>query len=206
MLDAAQMCAEFAIRDRTLSSLNDERTVSCYDTIGQMSFDPKEGIDYRALADLRYEIRRFLNFSEQAARAAGIEPRQHQALLAIKGLPADRNATVGALAERLQIRHHSTVELVNRLEIKGLIRRLRSRADRREVLLCLTSQGERLLKDLTLPHYAELRSAGPTLLRALSASITQAGRPREEKRQSLRGSRGKVIKAGPGKKQPATRC
>src|ERR1700731_4491393 len=95
----------------------------------------KRSIDYTALADFRYEIRRFLNFSETAARAAGIEPHQHQALLAIKGLPARQIATVGALAERLQIQHHSAVELTNRLESKGLIRRSRGQADRREVLL-----------------------------------------------------------------------
>src|SRR5487761_1614906 len=80
--------------------------------------------DYQALADFRYGIRRFLNFSEQAARAAGIEPQQHQALLAIKGLPAARNATIGALAERLQIQHHSAVELADRLEARALLRAL----------------------------------------------------------------------------------
>src|SRR5579864_8619690 len=102
----------------------------------------KPKIDYAALADFRYEIRRFLNFSEQAAREASIEPHQHQALLAIKGLPASQIATVGVLAERLQIQHHSAVELTDRLEAKRLIRRLRSHEDRREVLLTLTPRGE----------------------------------------------------------------
>jgi DNA-binding MarR family transcriptional regulator len=83
-------------------------------------------IDYQALADFRFEIRRFLNFSERLVHAAGMEPQQHQALLAIKGLPAHRVATVGVLAERLLIQHHSAVELVNRLEAKGLLRRARS--------------------------------------------------------------------------------
>jgi DNA-binding MarR family transcriptional regulator len=141
-----------------------------------MKSNHKSDIDYRALADFRYEIRRFLNFSEQAARAARVEPHQHQALLAIKGLPADRKATVGVLAERLQIQHHTTVELANRLERKGLIRRSRNGADRREVLLGLTRRGERLLKDLTLSHRAELRSAGPALRRALSAATARARR------------------------------
>jgi DNA-binding MarR family transcriptional regulator len=125
------------------------------------------GIDFEALADFRYEIRRFLNFSEQAARAAGIEPHQHQALLVIKGLPRDQKPTVGLLAERLQVRHHSAVELSDRLEKQGLIRRSRSESDRREVLLALTPRGEKLLEKLTLSHRAELRTVGPSLLRAL---------------------------------------
>lgn len=142
----------------------------------EMTPNRRRGIDYHALAAFRYEIRRFLNFSEQAARAARIEPHQHQALLAIKGLPAGRRATVGVLAERLQIQHHTTVELANRLERKGLIRRSRDRVDRREVLLGLTPRGERLLKNLTVAHRAELRSAGPKLLRALSAAVGRGGR------------------------------
>jgi DNA-binding MarR family transcriptional regulator len=71
--------------------------------------------DYQALAEFRYLLRRFLHFSEQEARAAGLEPQQHQMLLAIKGLPADKAASVGELAERLQLQHHSTVELINRM-------------------------------------------------------------------------------------------
>ena len=131
----------------------------------------KHAIDYRSLADFRYEIRRFLNFSEQAAREAGIEPHQHQALLAIKGFVPKQKATVGALAERLQVQHHSAVELVDRLEKKRLIRRTRNGADRREVILALTGRGEEVLAALTLVHRAELRSAGPVLLRALNTVL-----------------------------------
>jgi DNA-binding MarR family transcriptional regulator len=132
-------------------------------------------IDYQALADFRYEIRRFLNFSERLAHAAGVEPQQHQALLAIKGLPAHRVATIGVLAERLLIQHHSAVELVNRLEAKGLLRRTRSVADRREVVLTLSRRGEALLERLTRPHHAELQSARPRLLAALAAAIDPIG-------------------------------
>jgi DNA-binding MarR family transcriptional regulator len=136
-----------------------------------MAVKAKQAIDYRSLADFRYEIRRYLNFSEQAAREAGIEPHQHQALLAIKGLEPTQKVTVGVLAERLQVQHHSAVELVNRLEKKRLIRRSRNGTDRREVMLALTGRGERMLTALTLLHRAELRSAGPVLLRALNAVL-----------------------------------
>jgi DNA-binding MarR family transcriptional regulator len=131
----------------------------------------KSAIDYHALAEFRFEIRRFLHSSERIARAAGLEPQQHQALLAIKGLPAHRAATVGVLAERLLVQHHSAVELVNRLETKGLLRRARGVADRREVVLTLSRRGEALLRRLTQPHRVELQSARPKLLAALAAAI-----------------------------------
>jgi DNA-binding MarR family transcriptional regulator len=140
----------------------------------------KHGIDYRSLADFRYEIRRFLNFSERAAREAGIEPHQHQAILAIKGLPTGQKATVGALAERLQVQHHTAVELINRLQAKKLIRRTRNGPDRREVMLALTNPGEHVLTALTRLHRAELRSAGPVLLRVLNAVLVQ-GRSRSSR-------------------------
>ena len=94
--------------------------------------------DYQALAELRHQIRRFVHFSEQAARKQGVEPRQHQLMLALKGLPDGVRPGIGKLAERLQLQHHSTVELVNRLTARGLVRRSRYAEDRREVLLSLT--------------------------------------------------------------------
>ncbi len=124
-------------------------------------------VDYRALAEFRYQIRRFLRFSEDAARAAGLEPQQHQLLLAVKGLPEGKEPTIGELADRLQIRHHSVVELIDRLESRGLARRQRSSEDRRKVRVELTSEGERILESLTVEHRNELEAAGPTLLRAL---------------------------------------
>jgi DNA-binding MarR family transcriptional regulator len=123
--------------------------------------------DYQSLADFRHQIRRFLRFSERAARNAGLEPRQHQLILALKGLPGDVVPRIGELAERLQIQHHSAVELVNRLETGGLVNRRRSTRDRREVLLELTSKGEKLLRELSLHHRDELRSQGPQLLDSL---------------------------------------
>ncbi len=128
-------------------------------------------VDYRALSEFRYQIRRFLRFSEQAARAAGLEPQQHQLLLTIRGLPPGAEPTVGELAERLQIRHHSVVELIDRLEERQLIHRVRSDQDRRKVLIEVTPEGDRVLQSLAMMHQAELQSAGPELLRALGALL-----------------------------------
>ena len=128
--------------------------------------------DYRALAEFRYQLRRFLSFSNEAARAAGLEPRQHQLLLAVKGMPGGVEATVGTIAERLQTQHHSTVELVDRMEDRGLVRRVRSAGDRRRVLVSLTARGEALLARLSGVHQAEVRSIGPRLLRALEHIVT----------------------------------
>lgn len=132
--------------------------------------------DYQALADLRYQIRRFLHFSDQAARRAKLKPQQHQLLLAIKGLPAGRRSRIGELAERMQIQHHSTVELVNRLAARGYVRRHRSTEDRREVLLEVTEKAERVLQELSLDHGAELRTQGPILVAALKHAMRTASR------------------------------
>jgi DNA-binding MarR family transcriptional regulator len=129
--------------------------------------------DYQALAEFRYQIRRFLGFSEQAARAAGLEPQQHQLLLALKGLPDGARPRIGELAERLQLQHHSTVELANRLAMRGYVRRSRASDDRREVLLALTAKGEKVLRDLSLHHKDELRTQGPVLVASLRR-ITQS--------------------------------
>ncbi|HZR01485.1 MAG TPA: MarR family winged helix-turn-helix transcriptional regulator [Chloroflexota bacterium] len=125
--------------------------------------------DYRALAEFRYQVRRFLHFSEQAARSAGLEPQQHQLLLAVKGLPEDQRPTIGTVAERLQLQHHSADELIVRAEKRGLVRRHRDGLDRRQVLVELTPDGEALLHKLTVHHRAELRAAAPALRRALAA-------------------------------------
>ncbi len=131
--------------------------------------------DYQSLAELRYQIRRYLHFSEQVARAAGLEPRQHQLMLALKGLLKGVRPRIGELAERLQIQHHSTVELVNRLSGGGYVRRRREGRDRREVLLALTPKGEKVLRELSLHHRSELRTQGPALVAALKRAM-QAGK------------------------------
>lgn len=123
--------------------------------------------DYRALADFRFHVRRYLRFSERAARAAGLQPRQHQLLLALVGLPTGARPTIRTMAERLQSLHHSTVELVDRLVRRGLLRRLPSAADRREVLLDITPQGRSILDRLSRAHRAELRALVPDLREAL---------------------------------------
>jgi len=129
--------------------------------------------DYRALAEFRYQIRCFLSFSEKAARAAGIEPQQHQLLLALKGLPADRRPTIGALAERLCLAHHTTVELVNRLEAAALVDRRRSAQDKREVIVSLTPAGDGLLGSLSKLHKEQLQNVGPSLRDALETILSQ---------------------------------
>ena len=132
--------------------------------------------DYRSLAELRYQIRRYLKFSENVAHRAKMEPRQHQLLLAIKGLPAGQRPVIGELAERMQIQHHSTVELVNRLEAGGFVCRHRSDKDRREVLVALTSRGEKVLQQLSLDHGLELRTQGPILVIALKHAMRAAAK------------------------------
>jgi len=141
--------------------------------------------DYESLAELRYGIRRFLHFSEQAARMAGLKPHQHQLMLALKGLPGNIRPRIGELAERLQIRHHSTVELVNRLSVGGYVRRNRSGEDRREVWLSLTPKGEKVLRKLSLQHRAELRLHGPALIAALKRAIPKQRTARAAPRRPI---------------------
>jgi DNA-binding MarR family transcriptional regulator len=124
-------------------------------------------LDYRALADLRYQIRRFLHLRETAARAAGIAPQQYLLLLQLKGLQGRDAATIGMLAERLQIRHHSTVGLVDRLVRQGLVRRRRSEGDRRQVVVEIRRRGEILLRQLALSSMRELQVEGPELIALL---------------------------------------
>ena len=122
---------------------------------------------YETLAEFRYALRRFAHFSEEAAEAAGITAQQHQALLSIKGFPGRDSVTVGELAERLQLRHHSAVGLVDRLVAERLVSRTPSTGDRRQVFIELTSRGEAVLAKLSSAHSEQLRRMGPGLSRLL---------------------------------------
>ncbi|HEV7925597.1 MAG TPA: MarR family transcriptional regulator [Verrucomicrobiae bacterium] len=131
--------------------------------------------EYETLAAFRYALRRFIHFSEEAAQAAGITAQQYQALLAIKGFPARDRVTVGALAERLQLRHHSAVGLVDRLVTEKLVARQSSAEDRRQVLVRLTRRGEAILERLASVHREQLKRIGPEI----SQLLARLGRTQE---------------------------
>lgn len=131
---------------------------------------------YRDLAEFRAQIRRFLHFSEVTARQHGVEPQQHQLLLAVQGLPEGAKPTIREIASRLCIQHHSAVELVNRLESTGAIARSAGPQDRREVWIQLTPAGRAILRKLALAHRTELERSGPALAKALRATLLHANR------------------------------
>jgi DNA-binding MarR family transcriptional regulator len=122
-----------------------------------------EKAQYETLAAFRYALRRFIHFSEQAAETVGLTPQQHQAMLAIKGFPGRDCVTIGELAERLQLRHHSAVGLVDRMVADKLVERELSREDRRKVLIRLTAAGEGKLEKLSAMHRQQLAQVGPEL-------------------------------------------
>jgi DNA-binding MarR family transcriptional regulator len=131
--------------------------------------------EYRALAELRYRIRHFLQVGDAQARATGLEPQQYLLLLTIRGLPEGIEATIRTLAERLALKHHSAVELIDRLELHGLVRRTRSRDDRRSVLVSLLPRGEKLLEQVARNRIGELRTSGVALVNAIDALIDNTG-------------------------------
>jgi DNA-binding MarR family transcriptional regulator len=134
---------------------------------------PKEitSAEYAALAELRYLIRKFVGEGDAVARTVGLESQQYQLLLAIRGLPAGQEATIRVLADRLALKHHSAVELIDRLELHGYVRRSRSRDDRRHVLVSLLPRGEKLLEQVARHRISELRSSGMALVNAISALL-----------------------------------
>jgi DNA-binding MarR family transcriptional regulator len=126
---------------------------------------------YRELAEFRRQIRQFLHFSETTAKEHGIEPQQHQLLLAVHGLPEDVKPTIREIAARLFIQHHSAVELVNRLEHTGAIARHPGTQDKREVWIRLTPAGRTALRKLALTHRDELERTGPKLAKSLKSIL-----------------------------------
>ncbi len=132
---------------------------------------------YETLASFRYALRRFLRFSEKAAEAERVTAQQHQALLAIKGFPGRGKVTISELAERLQLRHHSTVGLVDRLVKERWVVRGRSSEDRRQVFIELTPAGENLLGRLAHIHHEELQRVGPELIDLLHRLQNNAKTP-----------------------------
>lgn len=152
--------------------------------------------EYRALAELRYRIRQFVGEGDSVARAAGLEPQQYLLLLALRGLPEGVEATIRTLADRLSLRHHSAVELIDRLEAHGYVRRSRSRDDRRRVLVALLPRGEKLLEQVARDRIGELRASGEALVNAISALLENDGSSRSTKKAATPSKRGSAKKRG----------
>jgi DNA-binding MarR family transcriptional regulator len=140
--------------------------------------------EYRALAELRYRIRHFLREGDAMARSVGLEPQQYLMLLAIRGLPEGSEATIQAIAERLVLKHHSAVELIDRLETHGYVRRTRSRDDRRRVFVTLLPRGERLLELVARNRITELRTSGEALVGAIEALLERRQQSGDHVRKS----------------------
>ncbi len=138
--------------------------------------------DYRALAELRYRIRLFLCEGDAAARRLGLEPQQYLLLLAVRGLPEGAEATIQTLAERLALKHNSTVELIDRMESRGYVQRSRNRDDRRCVLVSLLPRGKKLLEQVARQRITELRARGAALVNAIDGLL---GRERRSRKRNL---------------------
>jgi DNA-binding MarR family transcriptional regulator len=152
---------------------------------------PLQDADYIALAEFRYQLRKFLRLMEERVRELGVNPQQYQLVLAVKGLPRGQAPTIGSLAERMQLNHNTMVELVDRSEQSGLLRRERSGPDRRRVSLSLTAEGEALLRKLGSAAREELRVSGPLLVRAV-LRLTRGAATRQNKTRKKA-----IAKAGP---------
>ena len=157
--------------------------------------------EYAALAELRYRIRRFLQEGDATTRQAGLEPQQYLLLLAIRGLPPGQEASIRTLAERLSLRHHSTVELIDRMEARGYVKRMRGREDRRQVLISLQPRGEKLLEKVVEQRIIELRANGRALVEAISALLEPRGRSSVRRRND-----GGRLRPGPGKQAAARKA
>ena len=133
---------------------------------------------YRALAELRYRIRRFLRDGDAVARAAGLEPQQYLMLLAIRGLPQGDEATIRTLADRVVLKHHSAVGLIDRLEKQGYVCRNRGCDDHRLVIVSLLPPGQRVVERVAGHRITELRSNGRQLVDAINELLEHKHPPR----------------------------
>lgn len=133
---------------------------------------PLSDAEYQALSELRYRLRTFLSFSESEARSVGLEPRQHQLLLAIRGLPPGERPTIRTLADRLVLKHHTVVEMIDRLEAQELVKREADALDGRVVLVRILPRGRAMLDRLSIAHRDELAKTAPALLAALQTLVT----------------------------------
>jgi DNA-binding MarR family transcriptional regulator len=142
--------------------------------------------EYHALSQLRYLIRRFLQEGDATARQAGLEPQQYLLLLAIRGLEPGQEASIRTLADRLALRHHSTVELIDRMEAHGFVRRTRGREDRRQVLVSLQPRGDKLLEKVVAQRLVELRSHGRALVESIGKLLESRPMAARSKRPNAR--------------------
>jgi DNA-binding MarR family transcriptional regulator len=145
--------------------------------------------DYRALAAWRYRIRLFLQEGDTAARRVGLEPQQYLLMLAVRGLPEGAEATVQTLADRLMLKHNSTVELIDRLEAHGYVRRNHNQADRRQVRVDLLPRGKKLVEQVARQRLTELRTEGAELVNALNALMGR--KPKSSDKSLPKNGRGK---------------
>ena len=139
--------------------------------------------EYRALAELRYRIRHFLREGDAVAQSAGLEPQQYLLLLTIRGCRPAKKQRSAPWRDRLALKHHSVVELIDRLETHGYVRRTRGRDDRRRVLVSLLPRGERILEQVARHRIGELRANGHALVRAIDRLLEKP--PRKQITRSL---------------------
>jgi DNA-binding MarR family transcriptional regulator len=150
--------------------------------------------EYQALAELRYRIRKFVREGDAVASAAGLEPQQYLLLLMIRGIPEGQEATVRTLADRLALKHHSVVELIDRLEAHGYVRRSRSHEDRRSVLVSLLPRGEKMLELVAQHRIGELRATGAALVQAISALLENRHAGHEGRKSAVPSRKGQRTK------------
>jgi DNA-binding MarR family transcriptional regulator len=136
--------------------------------------------DYAALAEVRYRIRQFLRGGDEDAKAVSLEPQQYQLLLALRALPHQSDATIRLLAERLYLRHHSVVGLVDRLEARGYVRRDRDVRDQRQVLVMLLPAGQQALEKIVQKRLHELRATGQALVQSIAVILEENRRPQNK--------------------------